>query len=620
MNSLPVGIELYDNDGTISFLNDTDAAIFGISDIEGAIRKKPSIYDNPNVPDCVKNAVYSKKPISVRFPYNFKTIAQTKYYSTNKNNDDVWVECNGKPIIDPNGRIGSYTFVMEDVTEKTRAEEELKESNQKAELILNNINSGLAYITPDYVVQWENMVKCSTAFPNGAYRQGELCYKSTYNRRSPCENCVIQRAAVSHRVEQMRIFLEENRMVELFATPVFRNTGEIDGFVIRIDDITDKERMIKELKHAEESDRLKSVFLANMSHEIRTPLNAIVGFSNLLVETNDPDEKEEYTRIINNNNELLLKLISDILDLSKIESGSVKLKYEDFDLSGYFDELAVSMKQRITNPDVNLVIVNRYDKCLVCLDKNRVAQILTNYMINAIKYTVKGTIEMGYDATKSGIYFYVKDSGIGTLMKRKTGFFIDSRNWTNLPKGPASDCRSAKLSPRQWEVKSVSNLPMVKGPYFGRHYLVKQKVRFRDHILDLLHGQKGTELFQIFRIHLVKLAQLVAVDIQYGNHFSISDHRYDNFRPRGGATGDMPRKLLHIRDDDCPCFFPGCPAYAFPVPDTRTGKRTLERGEHEHLFFHDIKAYPEKIECLFQGSGDIRHIGDDVCFSRCQRL
>lgn len=212
-------------------------------------------------------------------------------------------------------------------------------------------------------------------------------------------------------------------MVELFATPVFRNTGEIDGFVIRIDDITDKERMIKELKHAEESDRLKSVFLANMSHEIRTPLNAIVGFSNLLVETNDPDEKEEYTRIINNNNELLLKLISDILDLSKIESGSVKLKYEDFDLSGYFDELAVSMKQRITNPDVNLVIVNRYDKCLVCLDKNRVAQILTNYMINAIKYTVKGTIEMGYDATKSGIYFYVKDSGIGIPAERVATIF-----------------------------------------------------------------------------------------------------------------------------------------------------------------------------------------------------
>jgi hypothetical protein len=160
-----------------------------------------------------------------------------------------------------------------------------------------------------------------------------------------------------------------------------------------------------------------------MSHEIRTPLNAIVGFSNLLVETNDPDEKEEYTRIINNNNELLLKLISDILDLSKIESGSVKLKYEDFDLSGYFDELAVSMKQRITNPDVNLVIVNRYDKCLVCLDKNRVAQILTNYMINAIKYTVKGTIEMGYDATKSGIYFYVKDSGIGILDEKKNRVF-----------------------------------------------------------------------------------------------------------------------------------------------------------------------------------------------------
>ena len=82
----------------------------------------------------------------------------------------------------------------------------------------------------------------------------------------------------------------------------------------------------------------------------------------------------------------------------------------------------------------------------------------------------------------------------------------------------------------------------------------------------------------------------------------------------------MSRKLLYVRDNDCLCILPGCSAYTFPVPDARAGKRPLERGKHEHLFFYHIKAYPEEIECLFQGSGDIRHIGDDVRLSRCQRL
>ena len=151
------------------------------------------------------------------------------------------------------------------------------------------------------------------------------------------DNCVLSKVLVSRQMEKIKFHLENNRIVEVLATPVFNESEEIDGIVIRVDDITDRERMIEELRQAkllaEQSDKLKSAFLANMSHEIRTPLNAIVGFSDLLMNSEEQGDKEEYMQIINTNNELLLKLINDILDLSKLESGSVELKYEEFDLA-----------------------------------------------------------------------------------------------------------------------------------------------------------------------------------------------------------------------------------------------------------------------------------------------
>ena len=176
-------------------------------------------------------------------------------------------------------------------------------------------------------------------------------------------------------------------------------------------------------KLAEQSDKLKSVFLANMSHEIRTPLNAIIGFSELLMTTTEAEEQKEYSQIINDNNELLLKLINDILDLSKLEAGTVEFKYEDFDLSDYFDSLATTMKQRVVNPNVRLIVSSPYTYCQVSLDRNRLAQVLTNYVINSIKYTPKGFIEMGYECTEVGIRFYVRDTGIGIPDEKKNKVF-----------------------------------------------------------------------------------------------------------------------------------------------------------------------------------------------------
>lgn len=166
-------------------------------------------------------------------------------------------------------------------------------------------------------------------------------------------------------------------------------------------------------EQADQSNKLKSAFLANMSHEIRTPLNAIVGFSELLKEAEEPEEKSEYWNIIRTNNDLLLRLIGDILDLSKIESGMMELKPERFDMALLFAEIYAAMEQRLLGREVELILDTHYTHCLVTLDKNRVSQVVTNFVTNAIKFTRKGYIRMNYEIEREGVKVTVEDTGIG---------------------------------------------------------------------------------------------------------------------------------------------------------------------------------------------------------------
>lgn len=194
-----------------------------------------------------------------------------------------------------------------------------------------------------------------------------------------------------------------------------------EGHVIRYTGITINntkwEKMIQQLKElkekAELSDRLKSAFLANMSHEIRTPLNAIVGFSELMVTCNDPGEKEEYINIIQSNNELLLRLINDILDLSKIESGIIERRKENFNLTKVCSELFTTIRAKMTNLNVELRLDDSNPDCWVLLDRNRLKQVWMNFLSNAIKYTKSGYIKIGYTIERGGLRIYVEDTGIG---------------------------------------------------------------------------------------------------------------------------------------------------------------------------------------------------------------
>ncbi|MEG0647792.1 MAG: ATP-binding protein, partial [Bacteroides sp.] len=170
---------------------------------------------------------------------------------------------------------------------------------------------------------------------------------------------------------------------------------------------------IHEREKAEESNRLKSAFLANMSHEIRTPLNAIVGFSTLMADENGSRERHEFAKIIDNNNKLLLQLINDILDLSKIEAGTLEFTYSDVDLNYLLSEIEKSTRLRSMNTEVQIQFTTSLPTCIIHTERNRLTQVITNLLTNALKFTHSGSVLFGYTEQGDLLRFFVKDTGCG---------------------------------------------------------------------------------------------------------------------------------------------------------------------------------------------------------------
>lgn len=192
--------------------------------------------------------------------------------------------------------------------------------------------------------------------------------------------------------------------------------------------ITERKQLEHDLRmardKAEESNKLKSAFLANMSHEIRTPLNAIVGFSNILASTEDAEEKKEFADIIENNNSLLLQLINDILDLSKIEAGTLEFTYAYVDVNAALRDLEQSANLKNKNPDVRISFKDRLDSCVIYTDKNRLSQLIINMLNNAMKFTEEGSITFGYKLKDDDtLWFYVEDTGCGIPEDKRKDIF-----------------------------------------------------------------------------------------------------------------------------------------------------------------------------------------------------
>ena len=204
--------------------------------------------------------------------------------------------------------------------------------------------------------------------------------------------------------------------IEVFATIGARdphgNPVLLTGGTALINQRKKMEQELRDKEKAEEANRLKSVFIANMSHEIRTPLNAIVGFSSLIAQMSANEETQEFCQLIETNNELLLRLVNDILDLSTIEAGQMEFNYTEFNASTLIHGLEQTFKLRL-KPGVTLYCEVPEQPFVIYSEKNRLTQVITNFLTNACKFTLQGSIHLGYKPVEEGLYFYVKDTGKG---------------------------------------------------------------------------------------------------------------------------------------------------------------------------------------------------------------
>ena len=289
-------------------------------------------------------------------------------------------------------------------------------------IIMNNIQASIRFINPDYSVKWENSIKMP-CIPK--YGPDHCCLKDNATRPF-CEDCpLIQAMETKEKVEVVKE-CGNSIYTNVLANPILDPDKNLLGVVFKKEDVTKQKEGEIELRKAkekaEESDRLKSAFLANMSHEIRTPLNAIVGFSTLLMGAETDEEREEYNNIISSNNELLLQLINDILDVAKIEAGTLEFINSEIDLNHLFNDIEQSSRLKAPK-GVEISFVDRLPACVILSDKNRLSQVVTNFINNAIKFTTEGSIRFGYRLQGKKLYFYVTDTGCGIATEKKEEVF-----------------------------------------------------------------------------------------------------------------------------------------------------------------------------------------------------
>ena len=419
LSVIPAGIELYDAKGKLVEVNDKDVEIFGVQSKEDLLGI--NIFEHPLATPEMLEKLRCGETINLAFEYSFDKM--DNYYKTPQKGTKALIT---KIIAlhDEQGKIVNYLILVVDNTENRNALSRVVEFEEffslagdyaKVGYARYNLLTGEGYAGES----WYRNMGLPSDKPLKEVFIGENIHPEDAPARRRFLESVLKGSEKTFR-DNLRIGRDDGSYSWTCDQMLVRDYRPEEGIIeiICINyDITEMKRMEAELIEAKEQaetlERLKSVFLANMSHEIRTPLNAIVGFADLLTTTDDPEEKTEYNQIISTNSELLLRLINDILNLSKIEAGFMDRKIEKFDFASYFNDLCASARQRMTRPEVELVCENPYQHCLVQLDKNRLGQVILNYATNAIKYTPEGFIKMGYEFVDGGLRFYVADSGIG---------------------------------------------------------------------------------------------------------------------------------------------------------------------------------------------------------------
>ena len=419
--NIPAGVEIYDKDGYLIDLNNKDLEIFGVvnkSDVIGV-----NFFDNPNVPQGIRDRVRNEDLVDFRLNYSFEQAEG--YYETNRSNA-IELYSKVSKLYDNEGNFSGYILISIDNTERIDAMNRIRDFENFFLMISDYAKVGYAKLNllnrKGYAIkQW---------YKNLGEEEDTLLDEvvGVYTHMHPEDRKrfldfydEVRDGKRRHFQGEMRIrrpgtknewnWVSSNVMVTNYKPE--ENEIEIIGINYDITELKETEaELIQARDKAEMMDRLKSAFLANMSHEIRTPLNAIVGFSDLLVETEELSERQEYIKIVRENNDLLLQLISDILDLSKIEAGTFEFTNGDVDVNLLCEDIVRSMGMK-AKEEVELVLDNHLPVCHVISDRNRIYQVISNFVNNAMKFTSEGSIHVGYKLKDGELEFYVEDTGIG---------------------------------------------------------------------------------------------------------------------------------------------------------------------------------------------------------------
>ena len=417
---LPIGIELYNMDGVLIDLNDKELEMFHVEKKEDILGI--NIFENPIFPKEMKERLKKNEDADFTFRYDFSKVGS--YYQNSQKEAKIDLMTKVTTLYDNEHQPINYLLINADKTETTVAYNKIQEFEEFFELVGDYAKVGYAHFN---VLTGHGYAQKSWYDNIGEEDETPLSEIFSASRHfHPDDRALliqflddVRKGLTVKLSKEMRIYREDGTCTWTYVHLLVRKYAPQDQIIEIISinyDITElkrtEEMLVKARDKAEASDRLKSAFLANMSHEIRTPLNAIIGFSSLLASTEDAAEKELYNSLIGHNNKLLLNLINDVIDLSKIESGYLELHPDWVNLTELLDESIAEYIHQVPSGVELLTNYPAHDS-LAELDRLRIKQILSNFLSNALKNTTTGRVEAFYEVDHQFVRIGVKDTGRG---------------------------------------------------------------------------------------------------------------------------------------------------------------------------------------------------------------